>query len=262
MIPKIIHYVWVGDSPKGELVESCIASWRKWLPDYEVMEWGNEQLSFIDNAYVKEAFDARRWAFVSDYLRLYALYEYGGFYFDSDLEVTADLDRFREHDFVSGFEVFRGNASPITALMGAAPKNSFVKSLLDDYDERVFVFPDGSYDLTPNTQVISEAIAREFGVSAPYDSNNELPLSRGAIIYPSCFFCTPVEGKDNYSIHHFSGSWLDGYSRKEYVSIFGFSLVRFKLRRNKSSVLPVMGGERVLMRLPVAKKYIFTILKK
>lgn len=262
MIPKIIHYVWVGDSPKGELVESCLASWRKWLPDYKVMGWGNEQLALINNVYVKQAFDARRWAFVSDYLRLYALYEYGGFYFDTDLEVTGGLEQFRQHDFVSGFEVYREKASPITALMGAKPGDPFIKSLLDGYEKRVFVLADGRYDLTPNTQVISAMMEEHFGVREPYNPDEKLMLGGSSAIYPSYFFCTPVEGKCNYSIHHFNGSWLDGYSRKEYITIRGFSLVRFRSRRNKSNVLPVLSGERVCMRLKVGKKYIFTVMKK
>lgn len=262
MIPKIIHYVWVGDSPKGDLVQSCLASWEKWLPGYEIKAWGNEHCANINNVYVKEAFDARRWAFVSDYLRLYALYKFGGFYFDTDLEVTGDLERFREHDFVSGFEVYRGEASPITALMGAKPGNPLIKSLLDDYDKRVFVLADGCVDLTPNTQVITSMMEEHFGVQAPYDPDEKMMLGSNSAIYPSYFFCTPVSGKPNYSIHHFNGSWLDGYSRKEYMTIRSFALVRFRSRRNKSNVLPLRNGEGICMKLNVGKKYILAVIKK
>ena len=88
MIPKIIHYVWVGSAPKSDLILKCIESWKKYCPDYKIREWNNDDVSRIDNAYVKEAFNCKKWAFVSDYLRLYALKTQGGFYFDSDLVRT------------------------------------------------------------------------------------------------------------------------------------------------------------------------------
>lgn len=104
MIPKIIHFVWVGGAPKPDLVLQCINTWRRFCPDYTIMEWGNDCLGEIDNQYVHEAFHEKKWAFVSDYIRLWALKKYGGFYFDSDLEITQDIDEFRKHKFVTGYD--------------------------------------------------------------------------------------------------------------------------------------------------------------
>ncbi|MEN7470513.1 glycosyltransferase family 32 protein, partial [Providencia stuartii] len=88
MIPKIIHYIWVGNNPKPQFVLDCIETWKQHLPDYEIMEWGNDCLETINNTYVNEAIKNKKWAFASDYIRLYALYNYGGIYLDSDVEVT------------------------------------------------------------------------------------------------------------------------------------------------------------------------------
>ncbi|EKT54174.1 glycosyltransferase family 32 protein [Providencia burhodogranariea] len=103
MIPKIIHYIWVGDNQKPQFVLDCIATWKKYLPDYEIMEWGNECLKIIDNAYAHEAYENKKWAFVSDYIRLYALYKHGGIYLDTDVEVTKNFDDFLALDFFSGY---------------------------------------------------------------------------------------------------------------------------------------------------------------
>lgn len=261
MIPKIIHYVWVGGAPQNELVKNCVKSWKQYLPEYQVMAWDDDAFKGLNNTYAEQAYEARRWAFVSDYIRLYALYKFGGFYFDSDLEVTGDLDQFRKNCFLSGFEVYDERAAPITALMGAEPGNPIIKALLDDYERRDFVLPDGTLDLTPNTQRISEILERDFGVLAPYDPDVKLDLNGAGVIYPSYFFCTPKDGCENYSIHHFNGSWLDGYSRKSYFRIGGFSLVRLKRKKNKSMVVPLLKGEKLLGSIDISKKYSLMLVK-
>ena len=91
-IPKIIHYCWFGNSPKTKLVKKCIASWQKYLPEYEIREWNNADILNCNNQYVQEAYKAKKWAFISDYFRLYALYNYGGIYFDTDNEVFKSFD--------------------------------------------------------------------------------------------------------------------------------------------------------------------------
>ncbi|HBN5713989.1 TPA: glycosyltransferase, partial [Morganella morganii] len=88
IIPKKIHYVWVGNKPKPQLVLDCISTWEAHFPDYEIIEWNNEKFKDISNKYAEEAFANKRWAFVSDYIRLHALYHEGGIYLDTDVEVT------------------------------------------------------------------------------------------------------------------------------------------------------------------------------
>ncbi|WP_318564414.1 glycosyltransferase family 32 protein [Providencia stuartii] len=138
MIPKIIHYIWVGNNPKPQFVLDCIETWKQHLPDYEIMEWGNDCLETINNTYVNEAIKNKKWAFASDYIRLYALYNYGGIYLDSDVEVTQSFDRFLNLTFFSGYEQYNGKYLPITAAMGSEKGSSVVKALLSDYDNVKF----------------------------------------------------------------------------------------------------------------------------
>lgn len=261
VIPKIIHYVWVGNAPKTELALRCIASWKKFLPDYEIIEWNNERLAALNNSYAHEAFAAKKWAFVSDYLRLYALHQFGGFYFDTDLELTADLDSFRQHGFVTGFESFKGRTAPVTAMMGAVPGHAIIKSLLSAYDTKSFYKADGSEDLTPNTGLISDLFARDFGLHKPYRGDQLCHLSADACIYPSHYFCTPETGKENFSIHHFNGSWFEEYSRKLLVYLAGYQLLRLKRNKIRTGELPLKKGERKIALFELSSRYSLLLLK-
>ena len=98
MIPKKIHYVWFGDKDFGEIEKKCMETWRKGLPEYEIVRWGNDCIDKVDNRYFREAIAAKQYAFASDYVRLYALYHEGGIYMDTDEEVIKPLDEFLEHD--------------------------------------------------------------------------------------------------------------------------------------------------------------------
>ena len=264
MIPKILHFVWVGDKPKPELVLKCIESWKKYCPDYEIKEWGNDCLKDIDNAYVKEAFEAKKWAFVSDYIRLFALKKYGGFYVDSDLEITQNLDEYLSYEFVSGYENYDNYISPITALMGAQKGSLIIKALLSEYDRRHFILKDGSYDQTTNVTSITKLFEKKYGLKAPYIGTSRTLLGKDGVIEPYWIFCTPEEGKPNYSIHHFSGSWLDEYKRKNIFSVGRWTFVKFKqIKQIKSVVLPLQQNEKILWRFQmVNKRCVYALLLK
>ncbi|KUM53386.1 glycosyltransferase family 32 protein [Rheinheimera sp. EpRS3] len=255
MIPKIIHYVWVGNAPKPELVLKCIASWKTHLPDYQIVEWNNDSVHALDNTYMQQAFAAGKWAFVSDYLRLYALQQYGGFYFDTDLEITADLDAFRQHDFVTGFEQFKKRLAPVTALMGATANNPVIRQLLQPYTSKQFIKADGQFDLTPNTGLISDIFAAKFGLVKPYNANHINKLTDNAFIYPSHYFCTPEAGKPGYAIHHFNGSWFEEYSRKLLFSIKEYKFIRLKRNKIRSALLPLQSGETKIWQLGLNARY-------
>ncbi|WP_052958075.1 glycosyltransferase [Aquamicrobium sp. LC103] len=255
MIPKIIHYVWVGTSPKSELVERCIESWRRHLPGYEIVEWNNERFAELDNRYAREAFAAGKWAFVSDYIRLYTLSRYGGFYFDSDLEVTGDLERFRGHRFVTGFENYQGKFAPITALMAAEPGNGIVEELLAAYDGRSFLKANGKYDLSPNTDAITRHFQSRFGVTPPFHGSSTLTLAEGCTVFPSFFFCTPEDGRENFAIHHFNGSWIGNYSRKLTISLFGHRLSLVKKKRETSFDNLVGDRERLVFSKRLSPRF-------
>ena len=253
MIPKTIHFVWVGDQPKSALVLQCIASWKKYLPDYRIIEGGNEAFFQIDNVYAWQAFEQKKWAFVSDYIRLYALKKYGGFYFDADLEITADMAEFRELEFVTGYELYNGKVSPVTALMGAVKNQRIVSDLYQYYETAEFI-SDGGLNITPNTQLITEYFEKQFDLRAPYDGLKVADLSLSEKIYPCGYFCTPSAHSKNYAIHHFNGSWVDGYTRKTLFSYGRFSIIRFKknLFTNKASY-PLLTGEKLILSVKISE---------
>ena len=251
MIPKIIHFVWVGDQPKSDLVLKCIATWKKYLPDYEIVEWGNDAFTKIENIYAQQAYENKKWAFVSDYLRLHALKYFGGFYFDTDLEITSDISEFRALDFVTGYELYKGKVFPATALMGSVANQRIISELLSYYEGASFKLKDG-LDLTPNTQRISEYFERMFDLQGPYSGDALTELSSTEKIFPYGYFCTPSVQHENYAIHHFSGSWVDGYVRKKIFSLGPFSLLKFKKKTStKDDLLPLIGGEVLLSRLKI-----------
>jgi Glycosyltransferase sugar-binding region containing DXD motif len=210
-IPKIIHYCWFGGNPKSTLILKCIASWQKYLPDYELMEWNEQSFDVFANLYTKQAFEHKKWAFVSDYARLYALYNHGGIYLDTDVEIFQNLDIFLQHTFFSGFEkTYKGGLSPITALIGAQKKHVLISELLAAYNECSFIDTDNpnKLDLTTNTHRISQHLIQAYQVKI---NDTYQVLQHDVHIYPSNYFCN--YGHNTYAVHHFSASWKPWYRR-------------------------------------------------
>lgn len=212
-IPRILHYCWFGRGPKPGKVLKCMQSWTKHLGDYRVIEWNEDNFDIQLNRYVKEAYDAGKFAFVSDVARLHALYRYGGVYLDTDVEVIRPLDRFLHHDAFSGYE---DDVHLQSGTMGAVPGHDWIKELLDYYDGRPFRLPDGTCDTTTNTAVISR-ICRSRGLR---QDGTYQELASGVVFYPRTFF-SPYDyinggnyiSEDSYTIHHFAQSWLPAHVR-------------------------------------------------
>lgn len=153
MIPKKIHYCWFGRGELPEDARRCIESWRKFCPDYEIIEWNEDNFDIHSTKYVEQAYESRKFAFVTDYVRLYALYTQGGVYMDTDVEVLKTYDPFLHHIAFSGFE---NNGYVPTGMMAAEKGSQWAKDLLDGYADRSFINEDGSFDMTTNTAVITE----------------------------------------------------------------------------------------------------------
>lgn len=209
MIPKRIHYIWFGGNPLTPLAENCIASWKKYCPDYEIVRWDESNFDVSQNRYCREAYDAKKWAFASDYARLWVLVNDGGIYMDTDVEVLQPLDRFLELQAFSGFEA--EDRIP-TGLMASSSKQPFFEKLLHDYDDRSFLKPNGAFDLSTNVEAITKAC-----VDAGLVLNNTEQTVEGFTLFPSEFFC-PKDWltkdihltENSYAIHHFDGSWAGG----------------------------------------------------
>ena len=218
MIPKVIHYCWFGGNPLTELAEKCIKSWKKFCPDYEIIRWDESNFDISQNKYCAEAYESKKWAFVSDYARLKILYEYGGIYMDTDVEVLKNLDAFLNHPAFSGFE----NESQIpTGIMASEKFGKWVNCLLSYYDNRSFILPDGNFDLTTNVISITDTTMKHY----PLTLNNTFQNIDGIFtLYPKDFFCPKnnVTGKleiteNTHAIHHFNGSWTTSANRRNTI---------------------------------------------
>lgn len=207
-IPKIINYCWFGGNKKSKLIKKCIKSWKKYCPDYDIVEWNESNFDINCNKYVKEAYESKKWAFVSDYARLYAVYTNGGFYLDTDVELLKSLDDLRNYDNVFAFE----NDNNINTGIGfGAVKNSeMVKKLLDSYNNVAFVKSDGTLDMTPcthrNTQTFNDLYKNI--------TNYKNSVIDNSIFLSKEFFCpfnatTGVMKKttNTYGIHWYNASW-------------------------------------------------------
>lgn len=206
-IPKKIHYCWFGENPLPELAVKCIESWNKYCPDYEIIKWDESNFDINCCPYVKEAYEAKKWAFVSDVARLYALVNYGGIYMDTDVEVLKPLDDLLELEAFSGFESETGIP---TGIMACEKGQALFKELLDDYNEEHFLKEDGTLDCTTNVIRITNTCLK-YGL----ELNNKKQTVNGFTLFPKEFFCPKDVGtfklnitKNSYTIHHFNGSWL------------------------------------------------------
>lgn len=208
MIPKTIHYCWFGRGQMPQLALDCIASWKKYLPDYELKLWNEDNFDINYNAYVKEAYESRKFAFVTDYVRLWALYNFGGVYMDTDVEILKSIDGFLNLPAFSGFE---DEAKIPTGIMGSEKRGIWAKEQLEYYTGKHFINSDGSLNMTSNVEIIGGIMASEGFVMKNSYQNHQNKIH----IYPKEYFCPKSyhTGKiyitsNTYCIHHFAGSWL------------------------------------------------------
>ena len=241
-IPKIIHYCWFGKNPEPELMKKCVESWKKYLPDYKLILWNEDNFEIDSNLFVKQAYKSKKWAFVTDYVRFYALYNYGGIYMDTDVEVLKNLDCLLEHKVFTGYE----NEILIpTGIIGSSKGHPWVQEIMHYYEKRSFIRDDGSLSVQPNTAIITKITTDQYGFNV---LKGYQKLKDGLIIYPKEYFC-PKSYYDNkitltentYTIHHFSGSWhtiFDKYKLKihrVFIIIFGRKLNEYIIKRRHSS---------------------------
>lgn len=224
MIPKVIHYCWFGRSQMPKLALKCIESWKKYCPDYEIKEWNEDNFDLDMYPYVREAYDARKFAFVTDVVRLYALYHEGGIYMDTDVEVIKPLDSLLQYEAVSGFE------SPTqipTGLMASRDGHPLFKELLDEYNGIHFHRPDGTLDTTTNVTRISNTCLK-YGLRL----DNTLQTVCGFTLLPKDYLC-PKSYKtgeleltaNTLCIHHFSGSWVQNNKAKRVKRMILFGIL-------------------------------------
>lgn len=194
-IPKVIHYCWFGRGEKSNLIKNCISSWSK-LDGYLIKEWNEDNFDVGCHPYVKEAYDNKKYAFVSDYVRLKVLYEEGGIYLDTDVEIKREFDIFLENKFFIGFmyDCLLG-----TAVIGSDKGNTMLLNMLEYYN-------DLKLEDNPNNNYITKYFLDNF---KEFRLNNKLQsLSQGIVIYPKEYFERPTFKKvGGYSEHHYTATW-------------------------------------------------------
>lgn len=221
MIPKIIHYCWFGRNPLPELAQKCIASWKKYLPDYEIKEWNEDNFDVNIIPYTAEAYKEKKYAFVSDYARFWILYNYGGLYFDTDVEIIKPMDDIIARGPFMGCEAKAGNGveklNVASGLgLGACPRMSLYKELVQLYDEMSFA------DSKENGDTVVTYITK-YLISKGLKDIDEIQQVAGLWIYPKDFLC-PKDyntGKlcitnSTVAIHHYGATWLPFEQRIEH----------------------------------------------
>ncbi|MGV2998969.1 glycosyltransferase family 32 protein [Streptococcus suis] len=208
MIPKIIHYCWFGGNEMPQEVREFIHTARKHMPEFEIKIWTDENFDLNSHPFIKVAYMEKKWAYVTDFVRLKVLEEYGGIYMDTDVEVRKSLKKFLTHKAFTGCE---NEYYCITATMGAVKEHPWIKRLLSYYNNPALI-EGGKLQVRPNTAIITEITQSEWGWE-PFDDYQV--LKDDLHIYPSDVFCAKdiqtfkLNITDNtYTVHHFSGSWL------------------------------------------------------
>lgn len=230
-IPKIVHYCWFGKKKKPGDVEKCIKSWKKYLPDYTVMEWNESNFDIDKLQYTKEAYAAGKYAFVSDVARIEALYQYGGFYMDTDVEVLKSFNPLLDARCILGMEEKEYVA---TSFMAFEKEHFLVKQFLDLYENLSFLDENGQIVTGTNVEKLTNMLLEKGFVQEDHYQE----LEEGIKIYPKEYFspydyinCYYNITENSYCVHHFAVSWM---SKKEQVK-----------KGIKKQLVKILGQERM-----------------
>ena len=232
-IPKKIHYCWFGGNAKSQLLLNCLETWKNYFPDYEIIEWTEENFDVNVIDYTKEAYQQKKWAFVSDYARLYIIYHHGGIYFDTDVEVVKNFEHMLDQYGYLAFENTSNEPDEKTVNTGlgfaAAPGDDVIKALMDDYEGIHFLGENGEMDLTPcperNTRVL-----KKLGLK----TDGTMQRLGNLVVYPFDYFCGMDIAnshrhvtKNTCTIHHYDASWKEKLSLWKRVK-YGYLIPAFQ----------------------------------
>lgn len=215
MIPKIIHYCWFGGKPLDALAIKCLESWKKFFPDYEIICWNENNVDFSNCMYIKEAYAEKKWAFVSDYVRFKVMYEHGGIYFDTDVEIIRPFDDILKNGSFMGCEqpdLKKGMRVNPGLGFAVEPGLDVIREIIEHYESNSFYNDDGTLNLQMTIVERTTNILRQHGLKESMDSQQVAGLT----IYSTDYFC-PMHvdthqmyiTNNTHSIHWYAGSWVE-----------------------------------------------------
>ena len=253
MIPKTIHYCWFGGNPKPSHVEKCIRSWKRFCPDFEIIEWNENSFNLAATPlYVRQAYEAKKWAFVTDYVRLQVVYDHGGIYLDTDVELIKRIDFLLDYHAFFGFEDGKHVATGLG--FGAEKETPILQELMDDYNDLVFLNSDG----TANTTSCPRLNTRVFLRHGLKQDDSYKVLEGDIHVLPTKILCPIDYGtgkkklyKDTVSIHWFDASW---HTLEENTYIREMKRYWRREERLNKIRIPV---KRLIKRIIGEKKYLW-----
>lgn len=209
MIPKILHLCWLSGDAYPPLIEKCVDSWKEKCPDYEIKIWNTQTFNMSSSVWVQEAFEKKKYAFAADYIRLWAVYNYGGIYLDSDVEVIKNFDDLLELNSFMGFSV-SGNYEP--AIFGAIPQQEWIGKCLRYYDNRHFIKSNGRLDTLTIPEIINPILQKEYALKTNELRHQISHVINGNLkLFPYEYFNPDVLNlritNATYTVHHYTSSW-------------------------------------------------------
>lgn len=244
MIPKTIHYCWLSGDEFPELLQKCMNTWKEKLPDYEFVLWDTKKFDLESSLWAKQAFETKKYAFAADYIRLYAVYHYGGIYMDTDIEVIKSFDELLEYPYFIGSE---GNEVIEAGIFGAEKGTPWLKDCLDYYTDRPFINEDGSINPLTLPRVMTAQIKEKRPIKTIHNPSEfnveESRADKALFMYTEDYFCAKNHGTgviqtsgNTFTIHHFAMSWISKKRtflpnlKRKLMKIFGVGIISFFIK--------------------------------
>lgn len=240
-VPKIIHYCWFGGSPLPESAKKCIKSWKKYCQGYMIKEWNEFNFDLNCNEYCRKMSQEKKWAFLTDYIRLKVIYEFGGIYLDTDVELIKSLDNLRKRGPYFGIE----NTGLTATGLGFAAEagNPLIKENMEYYEKMT------SYDNLKACPQITTEILKKHGFSE--EKVSEIQVIEGISIYPEEYLCPKSERtgltsitKNTYSIHHFDASWYEESWKQGQKKRWRKEKIRYIVHTPNRMLIKILGKNR------------------
>lgn len=243
-IPKIVHYCWFGGGEIPPKEKNCIETWKLFFPEYEFRLWNEENFDVNECSFSRQAYEHKKYAFVSDFARAKVLYEYGGIYLDTDVKI---LKAFPESTMKNGYMGFERRAFLGTAVLASVAENDSIKELLNYYETHDFVQKDGSFDNIANVSILTD-IMKEKGLilGGERQQVDGFDIFNREIFYPKKLSDTEFKvTEETCAIHMCSNSWLSERERKRGNNKIWIEVVRPMLRAFRSFGIKIVGKERI-----------------